>query len=213
MKRLILAIVLATAIATTANAKSDVLKSIRPLQTMVTVEFFGTEVEMRRNICTTWATTYHGERVWATAAHCAAGRTDKPTWIDGKPASFVTMVFSENGVTDVAVYRGGPSGVQPFVLAQVVNVADGVWSAGYPGGSDTLLYTRGYVSAKSDDEGMAVYGIPVAGGDSGSPIVDEKSGLVVGIVTQTMCNPRYSTWCPIMRGTTLENLRRALDVN
>lgn len=212
MKRfLVLAVILALLVgATPTDAKNDPFKSIRPLQADVVLEFHGVEITQRRNICTAWATLYQGTRVWATAGHCAADR-EGDTWIDGKPARLLKIVFLADGIVDVALYIGGPTGTQPFLLAQSVQRTQKVWSAGYPQGSQTLLYTEGIVSAPADDEGLAIYQGAVAGGDSGSPVVDVKTGLVVGIVTQTLCNPQFSTWCPMLRGTTLEHLHEVLD--
>jgi hypothetical protein len=206
-RTLVLAILFAACVSTT-DAKSDMLRSIRPLQADVTLEYHGVTVEMRRNVCTAWATMYHGERVWATAGHCAH---DGDTWIDGKPVQLLVVFFTDDNTADIAFYRGGPQGEQPFLFAQTVQQTQEFWSAGYPGGSKTLLYTRGVVSATADDEGLAVYQGAVAGGDSGSPVVDIKSGLVIGIVTQTLCDPQTHTWCPMLRGTTLENLKRVLN--
>ena len=163
--------------------------------------------------CTAWATTLgNGMRVWATAAHCLMGTAPPEllTWtIGGKPATPMAWDFK----LDLAYLTGG-SAAQPLQLAFVSpKPLQYIYAAGYPGGSVDVHVSVGAWSTTQDVEGLAVYSLAVAGGMSGSPILD-KGGVVVGLMQQMheMCSIewRAGSWCPMSRGASTETLRKFL---
>ncbi|MEQ1910232.1 MAG: serine protease [Vicinamibacterales bacterium] len=187
------------------------LTSIRPLQRTITHPVTGAPTI--QIICTTWAaySDVH-QRVWVTAAHCVFDEQGevmlRGLMVDEKSVAILAV----NGPVDLALLRGGPTGVAPLRVAQGMPSAfQPVWAAGYALGATRQHLVVGIFSNAADDDHKALYNLAVAPGMSGAPILDQASGQVVGVLTQSEC-PAPATWCPMSKGTPLHELRNVLGV-
>lgn len=210
MRTAFIALVLSVCLLVSApQARTAGLDSIRPVQRVVVSQETGEKTTL--TICTAWASTYLERSVWVMAAHCTYGLEGnfKPDGllVDGKGVSPWVVSFTE----DIAIYMGGPRGVAPFVLAMAPAAPlQPLWSAGYPRDSQVRRAVVGVMSAEMiPEDDLSGYDMAVAPGASGSPVIDTKSGLVVGMLTRSEC-PDVAGWCPASRGVRLERLRATL---
>lgn len=214
MRTALLTIVLAVCLVITPGAKTNPFNSIRPLMTEIAAD--ESQDTHRQVICTAWATRFEDKPAWVTAAHCVVsfaddaqpGDLNQKLWVGDVKVTPVVVNFTE----DIAVLRGGPK-ADPFVISfKEAQPDDDIWSAGYPMGASVLHYVRGVFSVKADDgDGKSIYNLSVAPGMSGAPIVDKKSGAVIGLMQQTEC-PKFVNWCSISRGAPLPTLREVLKI-
>lgn len=209
MRQAILTLILAVSVICTASAKPNPLSSIKPLQEM-------SEEGKLEPFCTTWATRLaDGQRVWVAAAHCIVlGEDSQPDlkfqyYIDGKKATLAAFQFSKDPALDVSVFIGGPSAEPLQVAGSNPDPLTPVWTAGYAMGSPKLHVAAG-VYGPVDDDGFQQFGVPTAPGLSGGPIVDQKSGMVVGVWRRSECHPGIG-WCSVGAGTPAVNLKQYLD--
>lgn len=186
--------------------------SIRPLQVM------NDKGELSPNFCTVWQTTSNERRVWMTAFHCVADGEGKPYFgdyvIGGKHARLVAF----DPQHDLAALAGGPSDKPLTVSLSSPELGQEVWSMGFP--YKNFIYVDGHVSGLNIEDSdylidnplrfYTQYQIPVGHGSSGSPVIDKKSGTVVGIINTTECWELGRGFCPVGGGRPLSEIRAFL---
>ena len=204
MRVLLAVLILMVSFGATVPAKSP-FDSVRGLQRPITNPWTE-EIEIT-TVCTVWSTTTgSANRVWVTAAHCVydheTGKMSTDLTVDNVKVSTVYV----NIETDVAILRGGPS-AKPFQLSQgEPDRLSPLWSSGYPHGANDQHTVTGTYGGTED--GLALYSLPVMGGMSGAPVVELKSGMVVGMITQRECPV---AWCPVARGVFASQLRNVIE--
>lgn len=199
----ILVLVAMLALPTPASTKSDPLKSIRPLQALVTDEVGESHL---LDICTAWSTVYDQKQVWVTAMHCVTAQEEGTSFlIDQKEAN----LFGGSVADDIAIFAGGPH-ASPFgiSIANEVTPMSEIWVAGYPLGEGQVAL-RGYVASRMTNVShLTFYQLPGAQGMSGSPVLS-KDNMVVGILQSMNC-PYMVQYCPLSSGVPLSTLQRVL---
>lgn len=142
--------------------------------------------------CTTWYFVYpDGIGVWLTNYHCIANADGTPQltdrWrINGEPA----RVLAGAPMRDLAMLSG-PSAV-PLRLTQLqAGFGDAIMTVGFPAGIKSVA--RGVIAnpAHAFTEAGAIfaeYDMSLAGGASGSPVMD-NSGRVTGMISYSRCHP------------------------
>lgn len=162
-----------------------------------------------RNFCTTW---YIGEEKWVTAGHCIAAASTRG-WsygVSGKRGELLFLGFDEQ--RDVAVIEiKGLKADHPFKMADRAPVrGDMAVVTGYPYGLPVLTTTQGIVAARNVPIGATapisdILDIAVAGGNSGSPVLD-RDGNVIGLLWGAFTQSPHSLSIP------LESLRRDIGI-
>lgn len=187
------------------TAANHQLASIQPLSATLLDEMTGQPT--RYIICTAWPTRdAQNMSVWVTAAHCVM--TDRGVRTDIRIGDKPAAVKHVDLTHDVAILSGGPRAGLLFLALAEPDVLESLWSAGYPHASSSLHAVVGAFSNSADaDDDISLYSLPVAGGMSGAPVVHTKSGLVIGMITQSEC-PNY--WCAVSRGTNVMKIRQVL---
>lgn len=152
-------------------AAPKILSSITPLQ-------FSASDDSLQNYCT--AGKINGEKgLWLTAAHCV----DDHMYMQGKPV----FVIDVNEAKDLAVVMSPTAVGTPLQLADRPSDWGGrVETAGYSFGYPKPFYFTGNVAHPGfvfpgEDQEFVLYDMPVAGGQSGSPILNNK-GKLVGVM-------------------------------
>jgi len=126
-----------------------------------------------------------------TNHHVIAGQTDPIHGITetGDLLTLERTAESRSDTTDFAVLRvdgEAPPGrlpLSPEPEAGLPERGTEVLFAGYPHGIEDLLVQRAIVSGPVGQHGFYVDG-SVNGGNSGGPVVDATTGLLIGLVTQ-----------------------------
>lgn len=151
--------------------------------------------------------------LWATAAHCAVAAFEMEqeqrtgSTIDGKPA---TIIYVDT-FTDVAVFHAAAYAPAFKLAKQVTEVGEKIVIIGYPYGI-TRTRTEGTMAARDIPINHPMYALPVisdilditvAGGNSGSPVLNAK-GEVVGILWGGFTQSAHAISVP------LEAVRRAI---
>lgn len=161
-----------------------------------------------QNFCTAWHINVKDD-LWATAGHCVAGayRRGYTMMIAGHVASLVYINYGEEN--DIAVLQVRGIKATPFKLAPrapesckvVMNerVCTEIYVIGYPYGFPVLTTTPGIIAARRVPMGMQptsdILTAAVAGGNSGSPVID-KQGRVVGLLWGAFTESPHSLAIP-----------------
>jgi len=133
-----------------------------------------------------------------TAAHVVANSTFLQVQLAGQPEKALAEVVAVAHETDLAlisVDAGLFEGVQPLCIApadELPQLRDKVYVLGFPVGGDDLSITDGVVSrvevqsySHSHARALAVtVDAAVNSGNSGGPVMSERSGKVIGIAFQ-----------------------------
>lgn len=160
-----------------------------------------------QNFCTAWHINAKSE-LWATAGHCAAAAMKRgfTMMISGKRAELIYIQYNEQ--MDVAILHVEGLVATPIKLAaQAPKQLDKATIAGYPYGFPILTITSGHVAARNVPiSPMApisdIYDIAVAGGNSGSPVLNDK-GEAIGLLWGAFTDSPHSLGIP------WESLRQA----
>lgn len=207
VRKALLTIVLAVCVLNAVPRAADILDSILPLQRVYTNE---AGESTRINVCTTWPVRIEDGRTgWMTALHCTRESQGEGAelFIDGHEVH----ILKSDPPHDL-VLLSGPNRKHFQVAIGVPKQGAELWSAGYPNGHSTRHALVGVLTAlKDDDDGPAVYQLPAAPGMSGAPVVDRKTGLVIGLILQSECN--WQGWCPVSRGAPVAILREFLGLD
>lgn len=161
-----------------------------------------------QNFCTAWHINSKND-LWATAGHCVAGayRRGYTMMIAGRVATLVYINYGEEN--DIAVLQVRGVKATPFQLAsrapescKVVmgeRVCAEIFVIGYPYGLPVLTTTPGIIAARRVPMGMQptsdILTAAVAGGNSGSPVLD-KQGRVVGLLWGAFTESPHSLAIP-----------------
>lgn len=134
-----------------------------------------------QTFCTAFSINEH-EGLWATAKHCAVFVLEKhlTVTIGGVWAQPVYLAAMD----DVAIYQSARHAPALRLASRAPAVGDTIRVEGYPYGLFRLIEARGYVAARMEptDNGISdVLDVTVAGGNSGSPVLN-ASGDVVGVL-------------------------------
>lgn len=142
--------------------------------------------------CTAWKV---GSNLIATAGHCCDAEYTYALEGDAMPVgASAPTVLVDDDVHDVCILRGEMKGRVIQLAAADPDVGEAVWTAGYPKG--WFLISSGYWSGR-DDDNEGVCSVVVAGGASGSPILD-RDGRAAGVL--------------IKRATGMDNLTLAAPI-
>lgn len=159
-------------------------------------------------ICTAWSVQLPGGGLaWMTAYHCIHDPEGNP---DFKTAFFVSWkpvtLLMVDKPHDLALLKGYP---QPGLALATVEPTPltPIWGAGYPMGATHLHIVSGTYSGR-DDDAKTIYGLAVAPGMSGGPVLDTQN-RVVGLYEQQECMTPTG-WCAVSRGVTVGELRTFL---
>jgi hypothetical protein len=168
----VLGAVLALAPATIPTA------SIQPLQ------IANTEGGDDRTICTAFSINEQA-KYWATAAHCVLQDDDEGhTHVrQVRMGNLPVTVMHVNALLDIAVMRAGVSAPAIKLGARPV-IGDPIRVYGYMWGAFTPTLFNGTIAAlniEADGAHYTLFDMRVAGGHSGSPILD-ASGAVVSVM-------------------------------
>jgi len=125
-----------------------------------------------------------------TAKHCVMGmketnRLSTGVFVDGYTTNFKLVNEGEEIDThDWAVLEGDTRNVIPFKLTtKLPNVEDICWHAGY--GGTGVVQNKMLCSFSYTYTGYIVISSAAIPGDSGSPVIDENTGVVVGLLVRT----------------------------
>lgn len=213
--KVVAATVLALSLIPSSHRVADLSQSIRPLAwTSEVTDDFGETVSITvRNHCTAWAyrtianpTVTH----WITAAHCILNE-DTGAYEDHDYQISGERVYPEVWLwpQDIASLSAGPSAPGLRLAPYAAEIGDRLRIRGYPFGWSSLLTVFGYVGARGihfpDDPDPVMYDlyvVPIAPGDSGSPVFNTKD-QVVGLL-QIGWGRGFS---PISGGLDLQTLR------
>ncbi len=153
-------------------------------------------IEMKvKNHCTAWSYRSNEKLHWITAGHCVLNEDgsydDEDYQVQGSPVyvedyDYLNDIASltpdlDNGVPGHQIAKDEPAvDNDPRTPSLIVR--------GHPLGYDALFTTFGYMSVLAwhdpqDKDGVIynVYQVPIAGGNSGSPVYD-REGKVVGLL-------------------------------
>lgn len=162
--------------------------------------------ESGQNFCTAWHINSKQD-LWATAGHCVAA-AEKRGWkmrISGHDASLVFIGFDEQ--RDLAILKVPGLRATPIKIAHEAPpmIAMGVERtrvivAGYPYGLPVLAITEGVIAARNVPIGSSapisdILTVAVAGGNSGSPVLNER-GEAVGLLWGTFTESPHSLSIP-----------------
>lgn len=176
MPRKITALVLAVLLILPAcGYAAPISSSVQPLQSN------------GRTFCTAFSIN-ETEGYWGSAAHCAAYVLEEglEVTINGQPAWIVSISFP---AADIAVFQSEFKAPAFELASKNPEVGDALYIVGFPYGITKTL-TKGFLAAKSipikhPSTGyyMAsdILDITTAGGNSGSPVFNEK-GQVIGVL-------------------------------
>lgn len=149
--------------------KASLEQSVQPLQ------FEG------GTFCTAFSINEH-EGLWATARHCAVFVLEKHLTVTIGNVWAIPVYVSPSD--DIAIYQSAKHAQALRLAPQAPAVGDTIRVEGYPYGLFRLIEARGYLAARDEptDNGISdVLDVTVAGGNSGSPVLN-ASGDVVGIL-------------------------------
>ncbi len=149
--------------------------------------------------CTAWKLS---EDLVATAGHCC---NEGAEYVLGSaPVGTPSpVVLVDDDVHDVCVLRGKMAGDPIALASEDPAVGAPVWTAGYPVG--WFLISSGFWSGR-DEDNEGVCSVVVAGGASGSPILDVH-GRAVGVLIKKIQGMDNLTLV-----ATIEHLRAARDL-
>jgi hypothetical protein len=121
--------------------------------------------------CTTWKI---GINELATAGHCCAISDAAIYTINKEP---VTVAY-EDAVRDICILKGTIPGPILHLAQKDPELGERVWTWGYPLG--TLLISDGFWSGRDtlDDLPYGVCSVSVAGGASGSPVLNSNNQVI-----------------------------------
>jgi S1-C subfamily serine protease len=170
-----------------------------------------TGASARRNFCSAFAvkTKKFGLK-WVTAQHCVDGLPENAELHIGKyPASVIKSLVA----VDIAILDGVQApGYE--IATESPEVGDRLIQIGHPWGWKQSLRREGFLSAEFDvrENGtpMALFQIPAAPGDSGSPVFNSKM-QVVGVLQVVFCGGLWEGFCPMSGGSTLADLQFAIS--
>lgn len=194
--RTVLALVFSLLCLVPATGRS-LSEDIHPLQIVVENQYV--------NICTVWGTRIAGRPFFVTARHCVQVDEGMKLYID----KVQTIVEKTDESADLALLRGGPAVRNGYAISFAEPVPlQPLVTFGYPYTSHTQFAIQGSLIATHDDQGYGFYQLPSGHGLSGAPVLDQKTGTVVGVL-QEIPNG-CGTFCPVSRGATVPMLRAFL---
>ena len=154
--------------------------------------------KQHQTFCTTFSIN-EKEDYWATARHCvrAAQERGYGMFILGEKAS---VVFESVGDDDVAILEAETDAPSLKLSKEPLEVGDEVVIKGFPYGLPRLIKVKGYLAAKGVPLGPGapisdILDITVAGGNSGSPVLNED-GKVVGLLWGGFVNSPHAASIP-----------------
>ncbi len=162
--------------------------------------------ESGQNFCTAWHINSKQD-LWATAGHCMAA-AHKRGWkvmISGHEAELVFIGFDEQ--RDLAIIKVPGLKATPIALAKQAPppiTIDGertrIIVVGYPYGFPVMALTEGVIAARNVPIGSNapisdILTAAVAGGNSGSPVLNER-GEAVGLLWGTFTESAHSLSIP-----------------
>ena len=157
-----------------------------------------------RTFCTAFSINAQ-EGNWATARHCAdfAAESGYSVTILNQPAY---VVFVDQ-FYDVAVYQAPKAKMPALKLGKVPRTGDSLSIMGFPYGLPELVTVWGEIAARhvpiTGYNISDILDVTVAGGNSGSPVMNEN-GRVVGIVWGAFIQSPHTLSVPF------ESMERAL---
>ena len=155
--------------------------------------------------CTTWAVRPEDRVLWVVPYHCLTDENGvillQAHWKIGKQS---VQMFRLAPLYDLALLTGGPAPHGLRISFSQPSVRQAVYSVGYPHGS-TVQHVMTGTFSNIDEDGRAIFGLPVAEGFSGGPILDHNN-MVVGVVLQQEC-PLPGNFCAVTRAATVDQLR------
>lgn len=143
---------------------------------------------------TGWYIATDGERsIIATAGHvCDTGPEDAVVYTTSDGAVAFPIYDHDEWKTDdvclLQVFRAS----RPLRVGGVPDLGDKVFYTGYPAG--TLGTYHGEVSAV-EEEGVVLVSVPTYPGASGSAVMDESTGRVVGMLVVVDTYFYHHAWC------------------
>ena len=189
MKRLLVAVILALSLLTNVGVAEAPLPSVLPLVDAATGKTFCTAFSINQL-----------DNIWASAGHCAAHAVEKDITVHLANRLAIPVYFWYDQNHDMAVWQAQVS-AKAFKLAkEPPQLYDVVVVQGYPYGLPALIHTTGTVAARNvfiakDAPISDILTNAIAGGNSGSPVLNKK-GEVVGIVWGMFTQGRHAIAVP-----------------
>jgi S1-C subfamily serine protease len=184
-----LALLLVLSLSVSGLAKRDLTKSVVPLQN-----------DQYQTFCTAFSINEQ-EHLYMTAGHCAAYARDAHTqvWIQSGWAKLVFARFGDG--EDIAIYQAQFGAPAVELAGSGVKVGDRISVLGYPYGLLKAIHVQGYVAGKAVPIGEGwpisdVLDITVAGGNSGSPVLN-GDGDVIGLLWGGMTDSPHALSIPL----------------
>ena len=189
MKKLLLSFIIALLVLSPASAKQRLLGSVQLL------------LANGRARCTVFAINEE-EKLWATAKHCLIGYDLKletePSYSIG--GGYAHPIYAAPAPDDVAILKAELAGRALELAKEAPELAEQVRIVGHPYGLPQLVITEGIIAAKNVPLSPKVpisdiLDVTVAGGNSGSPVLD-KRGKVVGLLWGKFTRSNHSLSVP-----------------
>jgi S1-C subfamily serine protease len=171
--RILLPVLLALTILAPSSG-ATLLPSVMPLR----AEIEGVE----RTFCTAFAINEQ-EHLWATAKHCVEAALDEE-WEMRIGGGFAYPIYLTPGGDDVAVIQAERAGEALSLAFEAPSVGQAIRIQGYPYGLPIRVTVTGTLAGRMlpiAGQFSDVLDINVAGGNSGSPVMNED-GRVIGVL-------------------------------